>query len=149
VDFIVVGGVAAVLNGAPLTTFDLDVVHSRTPENLARLLAALLELHAYYREPGDRRLAPRIPFLEGAGHSLLHTDAGQLDVLGTIGSDEGYNELLPHCLEIEVADVGRIRVLDLPTLIRVKEHAARPKDIAVLPLLRATLQEHQKGKPNE
>jgi hypothetical protein len=31
VDFIVIGGVCAVLHGAPVTTFDLDLVHSRVP----------------------------------------------------------------------------------------------------------------------
>jgi len=49
VDFIIVGGVSAVLHGAPVTTFDLDVVHSRDQKNLARLLAALQELEAVYR----------------------------------------------------------------------------------------------------
>ena len=33
VDFIVVGGVCAVLHGAPMTAFDLDVVHSRSADN--------------------------------------------------------------------------------------------------------------------
>ncbi len=46
VDFIIVGGVCAVLHGAPVATFDLDVVHSREPHNLARLMAALEELDA-------------------------------------------------------------------------------------------------------
>ena len=41
VDFIVVGGVAAVLGGAPISTFDLDIVHDRAPANVARLLSAL------------------------------------------------------------------------------------------------------------
>ena len=36
VEFIVVGGVAAVLNGAPVSTFDLDVVHARDAANVAR-----------------------------------------------------------------------------------------------------------------
>ena len=34
VDFIVVGGIAAVLDGVPAQTFDLDVAHSRAAENL-------------------------------------------------------------------------------------------------------------------
>ena len=46
VDFIVVGGVAAVIQGAPVNTFDLDVVHARTPDNIERLLGALRELDA-------------------------------------------------------------------------------------------------------
>ncbi|MFQ5965724.1 MAG: hypothetical protein ACE5KZ_15735 [Candidatus Scalinduaceae bacterium] len=50
VDFIVVGGVCAVLHGAPVTTFDLDLVHSRDPDNLSHLMSALNALDAYYRE---------------------------------------------------------------------------------------------------
>ena len=38
VDFIVVGGAAAVLHGAPTSTVDLDIVHRRSEENVARLL---------------------------------------------------------------------------------------------------------------
>ncbi len=48
VDFIVVGGVCAVLHGAPVTTFDLDLVHSRVPDNLDRLILSLNALDAYY-----------------------------------------------------------------------------------------------------
>ena len=51
VDLVVVGGVAAVLNGAPIATFDLDVVHARGQDNLDRLAAALKELEARYRDP--------------------------------------------------------------------------------------------------
>jgi len=43
VDFIIVGGVSAVLQGAPVTTFDLDLVHSREAENITRLLSALTQ----------------------------------------------------------------------------------------------------------
>jgi len=56
VEFIIVGGVPAVLHGAPVTTFDLDSVHSRTPDNIGRLLSALQHLDAYYRGKGDLRL---------------------------------------------------------------------------------------------
>jgi len=52
VELIVVGGVAAVLHGAPTTTRDLDIVHRRTPENIERLLAVLGALDATVREPG-------------------------------------------------------------------------------------------------
>jgi hypothetical protein len=49
VDFIVIGGVCAVLHGAPVTTFDVDLVHARTPENIERLLRALESLDTIYR----------------------------------------------------------------------------------------------------
>lgn len=52
VSFIVVGGVAAVLAGAPISTFDLDIVHERSPSNAARLLSALTQMEARYRDPG-------------------------------------------------------------------------------------------------
>ncbi len=57
VEFIVVGGVAAVLHGADFMTRDVDIVHRRSPENLQRLLGALEELEARYRSRPDLRLA--------------------------------------------------------------------------------------------
>ncbi len=47
-DLIVVGGVAAILRGSPLTTDDVDVVYAATAENIARLEQALGELEAIH-----------------------------------------------------------------------------------------------------
>jgi len=82
VDFVVVGGVAAVLEGASISTFDLDIVHDRSPENVARLLSALVDLDARYRDLTGRVLRPEAHGLEGQGHHLLLTRCGPLDVLG-------------------------------------------------------------------
>jgi hypothetical protein len=81
VDFIVVGGVCAVLHGAPIATFDLDIVHSRTPENIGRLLSALIELKAHYRGQADRYITPDESHLAIPGHQLLMTSAGPLEQL--------------------------------------------------------------------
>ena len=54
VEFIVVGGAAAVLQGVPVTTQDLDIVHRRTPENVARLLDVLLQIDATMRCDEER-----------------------------------------------------------------------------------------------
>jgi hypothetical protein len=148
VDFIVVGGISAVLHGAPVNTFDVDIVHSRATENLDRLLKALGELHAYYRGQGDRRISPRISYLASPGHQLLMTRAGSLDLLGTVGKtghERGYEELLQHSLEM-VVDGLHLRVLDLATVIELKEEAGRDKDRAVLPVLRRTLEERQQAQ---
>jgi len=48
-EFAVVGGVAAVLHGAPVTTFDLDLLVRVSDDNADRLLACLDELDARYR----------------------------------------------------------------------------------------------------
>src|SRR5258707_2019782 len=90
VDFIIVGGIAIVLNGAPYNTFDLDVVHSTAQANVIRLLPALEDLDAYYRIQPERRLRPNPSHLESAGHQLLMTKFGPLDLLGRIGSGWSY-----------------------------------------------------------
>lgn len=144
VEFIIVGGVCAVLHGAPLATLDLDVVHARTAENLDRLLAALRDLDAYYRQPSNLRLVPGLTHLASPGHQLLMTKSGPLDLLGTVGADLGYDELLPHTVGIQIAFDVSTRLLNLTTLIELKTAAGREKDRAVLPILLRTLEEKAK-----
>jgi hypothetical protein len=142
VEFVLVGGLAAVLQGAPIVTGDLDIVHRRTPENVAKLLAALRELEAVYRiDP--RRLAPTEAHLSGPGHALLSTKFCDLDVLGTIFADTSYEGLRDDALEFELGDVT-VQVLGLERLIQSKEYTARGKDLAALPALRATLAQSKK-----
>jgi hypothetical protein len=145
VDFIVVGGVSAVLQGAPLATFDLDVVHSRQPENLARLMAALEELDAHYRIPGRQHMKPGFSHLASEGHQLLMTRFGPLDLLGVIGRSRDYNQLLAETEEMEIGGGLRVRVLSLQLLVRSKEETGQEKDRAALPLLRRVLEEKTKS----
>jgi hypothetical protein len=144
VDFIIVGGVCAVLHGAPITTYDLDIVHSRSTENVDRLLGALEELEAHYREQTARHIAPGPSHLCSPGHQLLLTKFGPLDLLGTIGADLGYEELMPQSVELQVRDGLKLRLLDLSKLITIKEEAARDKDRAVLAILKRTFEEKEK-----
>lgn len=140
VEFIVVGMTAGVLQGAPVATFDLDILHRRSPENVARLLRVLVEIDAVYRRD-PRVLRPKESHLLSAGHQLLTTAHGDLDCLGTIDDDKSYEDLLGRSVEMRLADGLTIRVLGLPALIESKERAGRPKDLAALPALRATLDE--------
>ena len=141
IDFIVVGGVSAVLHGAPVTTFDLDVVHARNRENIARLLSALDELEAVYRIQPERQLRPAESHLASPGHQLLLTKFGPLDVLGMIGKSRTWEDLRPYTRTMEIEPDVVVRVLNLEMLIAVKEELGFPKDIAVLPLLRQALKE--------
>jgi hypothetical protein len=140
VEFIVVGMVAGVLRGAPVTTVDLDIVHRRSPANVARLLRVLSELDAVYRHD-PRKLRPNESVLMGPGHQLLTTTHGDLDCLGAIDRGRGYEELFEQTTEMTVAEGLSVRVLALAALIEIKERSGRPKDRAVLPVLRATLDE--------
>ena len=145
VEFILTGGVAAVLQGAPINTLDVDVVHFRTVSNIERLLGVLESLDAVFRVQPERRLKPTASHLAGSGHLNLITRYGPLDVLGTIGRDLAYEDLLPHSTEMDIGGGAQIRVLDLETLIAVKEAIAGEKDLAVLPILRRTLEERKKA----
>jgi hypothetical protein len=140
VDFIVVGMTAGILQGAPVTTLDLDIVHSRDPENVTRLLGVLIRLDALYRHD-PRKLRPQESHLLSPGHQLLATSLGDLDCLGSIAEDMGYEELLPKTVTMSLGGGLSVRVLSLPALIEAKERAGRPKDLAALPVLRATLDE--------
>jgi predicted nucleotidyltransferase len=146
VDFIIVGGICAVIHGAPVSTFDLDLVHSRSPQNLARLMSALEELRAYYRGRKDQRLRPQLSHLSSGGHQLLLTELGPLDLLGTIGKDHDYEGLLEHSVEQEIGGL-RLRVLDLEALIRIKRETITEKDKATLPILERTLREKTRKIP--
>lgn len=144
VEFILVGGLAAVINGAPVNTFDVDVVHARNQDNVARLLPLLEELDAIFRIQPARKLKPNASHLSSPGHQNLITRYGPLDLLGTIGDNLGYEDLLPHSTEVDVGEGLRIRVLNLETLIKIKEELGGEKDLAVLPTLRQTLKESKK-----
>jgi hypothetical protein len=147
VEFIIVGGTAAVLQGAPISTNDLDIVHRRTQENVARLLEVLRHLDATMRyDFAHRGLRPTAEMLTGRGQINLSTSLGPLDPLCELDIGQGYDELLAHTRL--VSDEGRqLRVLDLPMLIAVKTRAGRPKDRMALPILIATLQGRERAKP--
>ena len=149
VDFIIIGGVGAALQGAPVTTLDLDLIHSREAENVKRLLRALRSLEAFYRERPEKRLMPSAADLAGPGHHLLMTRAGPLDLLGAVVGGRSYQELVGRASPIPLAPGKSVRVLDLPMLIQLKEELGREKDLAMLPVLRRTLQERERLKRGE
>ena len=144
VEFIIVGGVSAVLQGVPLDTFDLDIVHKRDPDNIERLLGALDKLDAYYRIQAARRLRPNASHLRATGHGLLVTSYGNLDVLGSVDESLTYEDLLDKSELMSLSDDWQGRVLNLETLIELKEKLGRDKDRAALFLLRHTLEEKRR-----
>ena len=124
VDFLVVGGTAAVLQGAPVVTQDLDIVHQRTPDNAKKLYDFLLSVDAHHRDLTSRRLPPR--------HELL------------LAVGEGYEQLVDDADDMQVS--GRsVKVLGLRRLIAVKAATGRSKDKLMLPTLIATLDEREKA----
>ena len=141
VAYVVVGGVAAVLQGAPMTTFDIDALVSVDVANVERLLKALAALEARYREH-DRRVSPTREDVLAGGHLLLMTNSGPLDVLGFIGEGKRYEDVVEA---VETIDVGGlpVRVLSLEALIEEKRALGRDKDRATLRLLETVLRKRR------
>lgn len=139
VEFVLVGGLAAVLHGAPTATFDVDIVPRRSRENSDRLATLLGSLNARYRGHPNRSLRPTSSALLGPGHQLLMTDLGPLDVLGEIEGGLDYEVLLAHVVPIDLGGAW-VQVLGLEKLIEIKRALGRPKDLASLEVLEATLQ---------
>jgi len=139
VEVIVVGMAAAILQGVPTSTWDLDVVHRRTAENVERLLRVIQDIDAVAR--GDsRRLRPNETHLIGPGHVLLETKFGDFDCLGAIDGGRAFEDLLASSVLIDFE--GRpVRVLALKELLAVKRRAARPKDLAAIPYIESTIDE--------
>jgi predicted nucleotidyltransferase len=144
VEFIIIGGVAGILHGSARATYDVDLVYSRNEQNIQRLASVLAPYKPYLRN------APvGLPFVWDAKtirHGLnftLTTTVGDIDFLGEVAGGDTYSDLLPHSFEVEAFGV-RFKCLDLPTLIRIKEAAGRPKDREAIAELRVLLEEIDK-----
>ncbi len=144
VEFIVVGGMAAVIGGAPIVTRDVDVLRERSPQNTQCWLTALANLDAVTRTD-SRRLRPNASHLTGPGHLLLETRLGILDVLATIEDDTTYVDVLPDTLSIDLGGFS-VRVLGLERLLLVKRKLGRPKDKLMALQIEATLEERNNPK---
>jgi predicted nucleotidyltransferase len=142
VEFILVGGMAAVLQGAPVLTQDVDILYRIEDANLDRLQRALQRLNAVARHD-PRRLRFDKTHLQTRGHKLSTTDAGPLDILGSINENVSYEDLIVQSDELEVAG-SVVRVMSLEDLVRLKRELGRPKDVAMLPVLEATLREKKR-----
>lgn len=136
-DFVVVGGFAGVLHGSSYVTDDLDICAVMSPETVAKLRTALADL-----KPVHRMTHQRLSFLEHppVGQPLanvyLETEAGIVDVLGSVMGIGDYQALARQSIEIPL--FGRTcRVISLEGLITAKEAMGREKDLLTAKELRA------------
>lgn len=144
VDFILIGGMAAILHGSARVTFDVDLVYSHTHENIERLAAALARHSPYLRDaPPNLPFAWDVKTIRNGLNFALTTTIGDLDLFGEVAGGETYSDLLPHSFQVDAFGV-RFKCLDLPTLIRIKEAAGRPKDREAIAELRVLLEESAK-----
>ena len=145
VDFVLIGGLAALAHGATLRTQDIDICCDFSADNLMRLQQALAGLHPVHR------MAPAHPALEltpenrGSFENLyLDTDIGQLDCLGAVDGIGGFREVRENS-ELISLPAGDCRVLTLDALIRAKEAMDRPRDREAVIQLKA-IRERLRGE---
>lgn len=145
VDFVLIGGFAAVVLGVPYVTQDIDICYNPEKTNLTRLQRSLASLHPRLRIEGltdeeaqslpfqlDERMLQQSPIL------TLRTDIAELDMMTTVPGIGSYEQVKEASTEIEVFGT-QLLVLDLPALIASKRAAGRPKDLLILPEIEATL----------
>ena len=143
IQFILVGGLAAVIQGAPVTTMDVDIVYRRSSENISKLFKFLKSIDAIYRRPDNDILALKEEDFFGMGHALFLTRLGPLDVLAFIEEGKTYEDLLKHSIEIKFRG-QTIKVLDIRMLTELKRNSQDPKDRQRLPVLEETLRQLEK-----
>jgi hypothetical protein len=146
VEYLVVGGAAAIAYGAARLTAEAGCVVRRTRDNLARLAGALTQLGGRLRVAGlsddeAKQLPVQIDatMLETAGVTTWMTDAGPLDVLAGLAASDGrlvpYEELVVRANDLWGHGFA-VRVASLEDVVTAKEHAGEPRDLEALPELR-------------
>ncbi|HST68283.1 MAG TPA: hypothetical protein VLI94_01335 [Solirubrobacterales bacterium] len=136
VEFLLIGGVAVGYHGHVRATKDVDVVPDPDPENLKRLTEVLRQLEAQVEGADDfdegeipDPLAPSA--LELGGNWVLSTRLGRLDVMQWIGDAPLWSQLAPDAIEDEIAGLP-IKIVSFEDLVKLKELAGRPEDLADL-----------------
>lgn len=131
VEYIVIGGIAAIAHGSTRNTRDVDFVASTDRPNLERLAAALRDLDARLSDTDAHLLGIDVhdPETLGSGANFtMETDAGGLDFFNDVPGAAPYDQLRDRALVIDLDGVT-IRVAGRDDLIRMKQASGRPQDL--------------------
>ena len=143
---VVIGGLAAYLQGSPIPTTDVDIAPRRDAPNLQRLSSALRELDARIRAAG----VEPVPFAHDA-RSLGEVDVwnlitryGDLDITFTPSGTFGYDDLRRDAVSITLRGTP-VLLASLADIVRSKGAANRDRDRRALPVLRELLARQTRG----
>jgi hypothetical protein len=141
VAYVLIGALAARLQGFPRLTADADITPARDPANLERLAAALRQLEArVFTENVSEGLAFDCSAAMLARGELWNfvTAAGRLDVAFTPAGTEGYEDLVRGAVRFEIYGI-HLLVASLADILRSKQAADRPQDRQDVVILREML----------
>ncbi len=143
IEFVIIGGAAAIAHGSARLTEDLDIVYRRTSENIERLVQALAPYKPYLRGA-----PPGLPFkldqatMQRGLNFTLTTSLGDIDLLGEIAGGGNYENLVTNSVSLKLFGT-ECRCINLEQLIHSKRAAGRPKDIESIAELESLLVERQ------
>jgi hypothetical protein len=137
VEFVIVGGFAALLHGSTLVTRDLDICAVLSRSDVAKLRTALRDLN-----PRHRLTSQKLSFLDTPDPDVdvrnlyLETEFGTVDILSSILGVGDFDRVRSASIEIELFG-RRCRVISIEDLIHAKEALGRDKDLLAAKELRA------------
>lgn len=147
VDYVLIGGLAAVLHGSTAMTNDADILPSDEAPNVERLSKALTDLEARLRvdsDPDGVAFDPHPALIASVATLNMTTKCGDLDLTFMPAGLAGYDAVLAKSETFEL-EGQLVRVASLDDIIRSKTAADRPKDHATLPILHALKEEIAKN----
>jgi hypothetical protein len=127
VEFVLVGGFAAVAHGVTLVTRDVDICCRFTEPNLLRIQKAFADLHPVHRSRPDLPLELTPQQCATLKNLYLKTDWGIVDCLSEVLGIGGFNQVAKESVELDLP-AGKCRVIDIDALIRAKEAMNRDHD---------------------
>jgi hypothetical protein len=125
-----IGNAAAALQGAPVTTVDIDFLFRKTPSNVRKLKALSRDLEAVI-------LRPFYP-VDDLFRVMRDEDTLQLDFMGTVAGVSSFEGLRKRATTVDFGG-HPLYVASLADIIKSKKAAGRPKDLAVMPVLEKAL----------
>ncbi len=128
IDFVIVGGYAAIIHGCNYVTQDIDICCVFNSDSLLSLQDALTDLHSVHRMTPNRlplRLTPEN--VDQFKNLYLDTDLGRLDCLSAIDGLGDFTRVKKASELIEVEGM-QLYVLSIDALLQTKRAMNRPRD---------------------
>ncbi len=134
VRFVLIGGVAANLQGSATVTYDTDICYDREEGNIEKLVTLLKKLGAELRIGGTGDDEP-LPFqldarsIQAGGNFTFKTNLGDLDCIAWPGGTSDFDTLAKKAHMIDLGDF-KVAVASIDDLLLMKRKAGRAKDVA-------------------
>jgi hypothetical protein len=147
VEFVLIGAMAARLQGFPRLTADADITPSRESANLERLAAALRDLEA---KVFTETIPEGLPFdcsaemLARGDLWNLVTAAGRLDIAFLPSGTKGFDDLADNAVRFEVYGIT-LMVASLEDIARSKRTSDRPQDQQDVLIIEEMLRRRERG----